>query len=188
MARRSSITIHDDKLARPFTRMQKFLANVMALVAAAFLVAGPAGAKQRFVEGVFTATETGAPLELIAWAEPVSGRLKMAHGFLEDAPILPRTYRFLVNVGGFSLAGVMAVNQDAFNRQLDRLETKMLPHSAVKLNIRTVEVGVPELEDWDKVLRLRKSLRATAEKPLVFFLILHNGAVTRYYPFFVDQP
>lgn len=168
--------------------MQKFLARVTAIVAAVFILSGRAAAEQRFAEGVFTATESGSPLELIAWAEPASGRLKMAHGFLEDAPILPRTYRFLVNVGGFSLARVMAVNQDVFEQQLDRLEIKMLPHSAVKLNIRTVEVGIPELEDWDKVLRLRKSLKAAADKPLVFFLVLHNGAVTRYYPFFIDQP
>ena len=45
----------------------------------------------------------------------------------------------------------------------------MLPHTTVKLNIQTVEIGVPELEDWDKVLRLRKNLKASEGKPLVLF-------------------
>jgi hypothetical protein len=63
----------------------------------------------------------------------------------------------------------------------------MLPHSAVKLNIQTVEVGVPELEDWTSVLQLRKNMKATPDKPLVLFIVLTNGAVTRFYPFFIDQ-
>jgi hypothetical protein len=188
MPRSASITIHDDKLAGPAIQMRNFLIRGTAVMAAALLTASPAAARQKFIEGVFTATESGAPIELIAWAEPYRGGvLKMGHGFLEDAPVLPRTYRFLVNVGGFSVVGVLAVNQDVFKRELDRLDSKMLPHSAVKLNISTVEVGVPELEDWDKVLRLRKSLKATEDKQLVFFLVLHNGTVSRFYPFFLDR-
>ena len=163
--------------------MRKLILMTLAMA----LVATPLSARQKFIEGVFTATESGAPVELIAWAEPVRGVLKMSHGFLEDAPILPRTYRFLVNVGGFNIAGVLAVNRDVFTRQLDRLENKMLPHSAVKLNIQTVEVGVPELEDWTSVLQLRKNMKAMPDKPLVLFIVLTNGAVTRFYPFFIDQ-
>jgi len=162
--------------------------KLMSLTLAMALLATPLSARQQFIEGVFTATDSGDPLEMIAWAEPLrGGMLKMAHGFLEDAPILPRTYRFLVNVAGFNMAGVLAVNQDVFSTQLDRLESTMLPHSAVKLNIRTVEVGVPELEDWNKVQRLRKSMKATTDKPLILFIVLTNGVVTRFYPFFIDQ-
>ena len=167
--------------------MRNFLTRAIAVIVAAVILTGPVAAEQKFVEGVFTATESGTPIELIAWAESAHGMLKMAQGFLEDAPVLPRTYRFLANVGGYQVVGVMAINQDAFKTQLDRLEKKMLPFSAVKLNIRTVEVGVPELEDWDQVLRLRKNLKATDDKQLVFFLLLHNGAVTRFYPFFIDR-
>lgn len=167
--------------------MQKFLLQVTAVLFATWLLGSPAAAEQKFIEGVFTATESGSPIELIAWAEAQRGVLKMRQGFLEDAPILPRTYRFLVNVGGFDLAGVLAVNHDVFEKELDRLNSKMLPHSAQKLNVKTIEVGVPELEDWDKVLRLRKSLEATTDKPLVCFLVLSNGPVKRFYPFFVDR-
>ena len=167
--------------------MRNFLIRATAVIIAALLPTVPVVAEQKFIEGVFTATESGTPIELIAWAESEHGALKMAHGFLDDAPVLPRSYRFLVNIGGYQVVGVMAVNQDVFRTQLDRLEKKMLPFSAVKLNIRTVEVGVPELEDWDQVLRLRKRLKATDDKQLVLFLLLHNGAVTRFYPFFIDR-
>lgn len=167
--------------------MQKFLALACVLLATVSIATTPLSAKQQFIEGVFTATESGDPLELIAWAESVRSVLKIGHGFLEDAPVLPRTYRFLVNVGGFGVAGVLAVNQDVFKQQLDRLESKMLPFSHVRLNMRTVEIGVPELEDWNKVQRLRKELKAADDKPLVFFLVLDNGAVRRFYPFFIDQ-
>ena len=65
----------------------------------AVAVANPVAARQKFVSGLFTATENGAPIELIAWAESTgTGQLRMANNsFLDDAPILPRTYRFLVN-------------------------------------------------------------------------------------------
>lgn len=167
--------------------MRMTLRHVAILLTMALMPGKAIASEQKFIEGVFTATESGAPIELIAWAESQRGVLKMSHGFIEDAPILPRTFRFLVNVAGFDLAGVLAVNQDVFSKQFERLDSKMLPHSAVKLNIRTVEVGVPELEDWDKVLRLRMSMKATNDKPLVLFIVLSNGPVTRFYPFFIDR-
>jgi hypothetical protein len=94
--------------------MQRFV-RAITVTLAAFCVTSTAAAEQRFIEGVFTATESGAPIELIAYAEPQRvGMLKMGHGFLEDAPILPRTYRFLVNVPGFAPIAVLAVNKDVF--------------------------------------------------------------------------
>jgi hypothetical protein len=144
-------------------------------------------ARQQIAEGVFTATESGSPIELTAWAEPVRAVLKMAHGGLEQAPVLPRTYRFLVNVGGFEIAGVMAAHRDVFKNEIDHVEKQMLPHSAVKLSLSAVEVGVRELEDWGKVLQLRKSLRVSKNDRPVFFVVLSNGPVKRFYPFFVDR-
>jgi len=109
-------------------------------------------------------------------AEPLRDDvLRMGHGFLEDAPVLPRTFRFLVNVPGGDPIAVLAVNKDVFARPLDCLESKILPHTITKLNIRTVEIGVPEPEDWDTVLRLRKNLKASDDKPLVLFMVLSNG-------------
>jgi hypothetical protein len=169
--------------------MAKFRSAAGVVIAATFVLTDPASAGQRFIEGVFTATESGTPLELIAWAEPLrAGTLRMGHGFLEDAPILPRTFRFLVNVSGFDVVAVVAVNKDVFSQSLGRLESKTLPHTTTRLNIRTVEIGVPELEDWNKVLRLRQGLKASDDKPLVFFIVLSNGMVSRFYPFFIDRP
>jgi hypothetical protein len=116
--------------------MAKFLSSITLAFAATCILSSPVAAEQRFIEGVFTATESGAPLELIAWAEPLrDGVLKMGHGFLDDAPVLPRTFRFLVNVPGFDPIAVLAVNKDVFARPLDRLESKILPHTTTKLNI-----------------------------------------------------
>jgi len=168
--------------------MAKFLVSLALMIAATFIPGTPAAGRQRFIEGVFTGTESGTPIELIAWAEPLrAGHLKMGHGFLEDAPVLPRTYRFLVNVSGFDVVAVMAVNKDVFSKPLDRLDSRTLPHTTTKLNVQTVEIGVPELEDWDKVLRLRKSMKASDDKPLVLFIVLSNGIVSRFYPFFIDR-
>jgi hypothetical protein len=168
--------------------MAKFPISVALVIAATLTPGIPAATEQRFIEGVFTATEGGTPIELIAWAEPLrAGHLKMGHGFLEDAPVLPRTYRFLVNVPGFAVIAVIAVNKDVFSQRLDRLDSKTLPHTTTKLNVQTAEIGVPELEDWDKVLRLRKNLKASEDKPLVLFIVLSNGMVSRFYPFFIDR-
>jgi hypothetical protein len=168
--------------------MANFPCPAAIAFSAAFLIANPRAAEQKYVEGVFTATESGTPLELIAWAAPMgAGMLKMEQGFLEDAPVLPRTFRFLVNVSGFDVIAVVAVNKDAFAEPLDRLESKVLPHTTTKLNIQAVEIGVPELEDWDKVIRLRQNMKATQDKPLVLFIVVSNGIVKRFYPFFIDR-
>lgn len=163
--------------------------KLLALTVAVSLLSAPLSARQKFITGVFMGTENGNPIELIAWAQMLSsGSLRMENSSLEDAPTQPRTYRFLVNMGSYDIISVLAVNQGIFSQPLDRLERITLPFSKVRLAVTTYEVGIPELEDWPKVLRLRKSLKATADKPLMFFLVMSNGAHTRYYPFFIDQP
>ena len=147
-----------------------------------------ADASQKFITGIFTASENGVPIELIAWAETRrTGIFFMANGSLEDAPILPRTYRMLVNMGSYDIIGVLAVTTEVFKKPLDRLEYENLKFSRVLLGVSTFEVGIPLLEDWEKVLRLRRSLRGTIDNPVVYFLIITNGANVRYYPFFVDR-
>jgi hypothetical protein len=158
---------------------------VLALVMA---LSDVLSARQRFIEGVFTATDAGTPIELIAWAETTrAGVFRVHNGSLEDAPNLPRTYRFLVNMGSYDVIGVLATTTAVFSKPLDTLDRKDLPFSNTKLAIATHEIGVPELEDWARVERLRKSLKATPEQPMIFFLILTNGANVRYYPFFIDR-
>lgn len=161
---------------------------VLAAAIGLHVLGRPVVAQQNFIEGVFTQTESGTPIELISWATVLGdGRLKMDRGFLEDAPAIPRTYRFMVNLGTYNVAGVVAVNADIFNKPMDHLEHRSLPCSVVRLGVQTFEVGVPELENWDKVQRMKKSLKATDDKPLIFFLVVTNGASPRYYPFFVNR-
>ena len=147
-----------------------------------------AGTSQRFITGIFTASESGAPIELIAWAETSrAGVFSMANGSLEDAPILPRTYRMLVNMGSYDIIGVLAVTTEVFKKPLDRLAHENLKFSRVMLGVSTFEIGVPLLEDWEKVQRLRRNLKGTIDNPVVYFLIITNGANVRYYPFFIDR-
>ena len=154
----------------------------------AAVMAVPLPASQKFVTGLFTATEDGTPVELIAWATSMrSGVLRMENGSLEDAPVLPRTYRFLMNMGIFKLVAVYAVTAEVFKKPLDQLEYRTYPYSNVKLGVDTSEIGVPFLENWDNVVRLRKSLKATEDNPLIFFLVVSNGTITRLYPFFIDR-
>lgn len=56
-----------------------------------------------------------------------------------------------------------------------------------RLGVATHEIAVRDLEDWDKVQRLRKTLKATPENPLIFFFAVTNGVIIRYYPFFIER-
>lgn len=152
------------------------------------LFTAPTARAQKFIEGLWLGTESGDVIELIAWAEPQGFRpWKMANGSLEDAPVLPRTYRILNSMPAWQAVGVVAATTDVFKIDPDKFEILQLPFSAVKLTITTVEIGIPELEKYENVLRIRKSLRATPDKPVYFYLALHNGVVTRFYPFRIDR-
>ena len=145
-------------------------------------------ANQKFITGLFTATENGTPIEMIAWAESLrTGVFKMENGSLDDAPVLPRTYRFLLNISGFEAVQILAATGDIFSKGLEGLDHRTFPFTVTRLAIDTFEIGIPQLENWDNVVRLRKSLRVTQSKPLIFFLIVTNGTVTRAYPFFIDR-
>ena len=164
--------------------------HLLALVVAMSTAAGSVRAsEQKFLEGLWLGVESGGVIELIAWAEPGRfGIWKMANGSLEDAPVIPRTYRILASLPAWKVINVVVATTDVFTETFDRIESVSLPFSAVHLSISAVEIGVPALENWDNVLRMRKSLKASEEKPLYVFLVLHNGTTSRYYPFRVDRP
>jgi len=56
------------------------------------------------------------------------------------------------------------------------------------LSSSAFEMGIPALESWENVVRMRKSLDATDAKPMDVFLTLTNGTIVRMYPFRVDRP
>jgi hypothetical protein len=144
---------------------------------------------QQFIEGVWLGTESGAVIELIAWAEPGRfGTLRMANGSLEDAPVIPRTYRILSSLPAWQPAGVIMATTDVFAKEFDRVDKVDLPFSATKLSISAVEIGIPALEKWENVVRMRRNLKASGDRPLYAFLMLTNGNIARLYPFRVDRP
>ena len=145
-------------------------------------------AEQKFIEGIFMETEDGTPVEMIAWAESRrSGVLTMERGSLEDAPIVPRTYRFLMNLGMWRAVNVMVARREVFAKPLDHVETREFPVTRYRVGVDRYEHTVPELENWNNVLRLRKNLKATADDPLIMFLVVSNGNALRLYPFFLDR-
>jgi hypothetical protein len=162
--------------------------RTLLVVSLALSLSAPVAARQKFIDGLFMGTESGNPIELIAWAESQStGTLRMANSSLEDAPVLPRTYRALLNMGSYDLIAVLAITRDVFSKPLDRLERRELRYSVTRLAVTTYEIGIPDLEDWDKIQRLRKNLKATPDNPMIVFLIVSNGANVRYYPFFIER-
>jgi hypothetical protein len=171
------------------TRLTRIVVRIVVFWAVLLPVTAAGAHDQKFIEGLWLGTESGDVVELIAWAEAQRFRpWKMANGSLEDAPVLPRTYRILNSMPAWQMVGVVAATTDIFKVDPDRFETLELPFSAVKLTITTVEIGIPELENFDNVLRIRRTLKARDDKPLYFFLALYNGVVTRFYPFRIDRP
>lgn len=144
---------------------------------------------QQFIEGLWLGVESGGVIELIAWAETVRYRpWHMANGSLEDAPVIPRTYRILSSMPAWKVVGVVVTTTGVFTKDPERLETIPVPFSAVRLSTTTYEIGIPALEKWENVVRMRKNLKATDDRPLYVFLVLTNGPVVRMYPFRVERP
>ncbi len=165
----------------------RFLLLTLVVVA---LVAAPLRAReQKFIEGLWLGVESGEVIELIAWAETARHLpWKMANGSLEDAPVIPRSYRILSSMPAWKVVGVVMATTDVFVKEFDRVDTIPLPFSATMLSTTAFEIGIPALENWENVVRLRKRLKATEAKPLYVFLTLTNGTIVRMYPFRVDRP
>jgi hypothetical protein len=133
--------------------MRRSFSRACALLVAAISLSGSTlqAGYQGFIEGLWLGTESGDVIELIAWAESRRFRpWQMANGSLEDAPVLPRTYRILNSMPAWKAVGVVAATTDVFKIDPDRFETLELPFSAVKLTISTVEIGIPELEKYER--------------------------------------
>ena len=154
------------------------------------IAASPLRAReQQFIEGLWLGVEDGGVIELIAWAETVRyGAWRMANGSLEDAPVIPRTYRILSSMPEWKVVAVVVTTTEVFTKESERVEMVTLPFSATKLSTTAFEIGIPALEQWENVVRMRKNLKASDAKPMYVFLTLTNGTITRMYPFRVDRP
>ena len=157
---------------------------VLAIAAAPLRARG-----QKFLDGLWLGVEDGGVIELIAWAETVRyGAWRMANGSLEDAPVIPRTYRILNSMPEWRVVAVVVTTTEVFIKESERVEMVTLPFSATRLSTTAFEIGIPALEQRENVVRMRKNLKANEAKPMFVFLTLTNGTVTRMYPFRVDRP
>ena len=154
------------------------------------IATAPAPRAQQFLEGLWLGTEGGDVIELIAWAEPRRYLpWQMANGSLDDAPVLPRTYRILNSMPAWRAIAVVAATADAFAK--DPRPTRN-PAVAVQ---RSEADGQHGQRSASLNSRSGRTCCACArpsgplpEKPLYFFLALNNGVVTRFYPFRIDRP
>jgi hypothetical protein len=162
---------------------------LLTMVVAMTILAPLRAREQQFLEGLWLGVESGGVIELIAWAETVRHLpWKMANGSLEDAPVIPRTYRILSSMPAWKVVGVVMVTSDIFVKDPERVDNIPLPFSATRLSTTAFEIGIPALEKWENVLRYRKQLKATDDQPLYCFITLTNGTIVRMYPFRVDRP
>jgi len=106
----------------------------------------------------------------------------MANGSLEDAPVIPRTYRILSSMPAWKVVAVVAATSDVLTRESDRVEKIPMPFGATRLSTTAFEIGIPALEKWENVVRVRKDLNATEARPMYVFITLSNGTIMRMYP------
>lgn len=167
---------------------------VVGVAACLFVLAGgvPAHTQSQYQPGVFVATSDG-PVELTAFAVQAStgireisrdgriGILRMEHGSLENAPLVPDVQRFLVNLPSYFPAGVMVATTAFFGDE--RAERRDLPIATQRLGMWAFEVRAADLEQPATIARLLESVRASDHEPgYVFVVIGGHEMMPRFYP------
>ena len=66
----------------------------------------------------------------------------------------------------WTVVAVVVATTDVFAKDSERVEKVTIPFSATRLSTTAFEIGIPALERWENVVRMRKELKATEAKPL----------------------
>jgi hypothetical protein len=143
------------------------------------LPATRAVAQTRYVDGVFVRTAEGVT-ELIAYAEPTHGRLRMAHGDLEQAPVVFELQGILSSLPHWRPIGVFVGTSALFEDE--RAERRQLPIAVRMMNVYAVEVRAATLERREELIPWLAAVRASADSPGYAFVVLRMESLTRYYP------
>lgn len=135
----------------------------------------------RYIDGIFVAPRGGAPIELIAYAEQTStGRLSMANGSLEDAPLVHELVSVLASLPHWKPIGIMVTSTELFAD--DRAERRTLSFSVAKLNVYALGLRIVDLERREKIEDLLRAVRASYDKPGFAFVVMSSDGYIRYYP------
>jgi hypothetical protein len=156
----------------------------VGLVGAFVAAAGLVGEAQvvRYIDGVFIALKSGAPIELIAYAEARStGVLAMQRGSLEDAPVVHELVSVLTSVPNWRPRSVTIATDHIFRDE--RAERRSVVFAIQKLNVYALGLRISDLERRDKIEPLLRAVRASYDHPGYAFIGMESeGINTRYYP------
>ena len=154
-----------------------------AWAAVTILMAGLAPEAQvvRYIDGIFVAPREGAPIELIAYAEQTSvGRLRMAGGSLDDAPLIHEAVSVLASLPHWQPIGVIITTTHLFKDE--RAERRTLSYSVSKLNVYALGIRIADLENRARIEDLLRAVRASTDQPGYAFIVMSNDGYIRYYP------
>lgn len=158
-------------------------ARVAVIAAAVVALAGFASEAQvvRYIDGIFVAPRTGAPIELIAYAEQTSvGRLRMVEGTLDDAPLVHEVVSVLASLPHWKPIGAFVTTTELFKDE--RAERRNMSFAVSKLNVYALGLRIADLESRDKIEDILEAVRASYDKPAYAFIVMSNDGYIRYYP------
>lgn len=135
----------------------------------------------RYIDGIFVAPRTGAPVELIAYAEQTSvGRLRMSEGTLEDAPLIHEAVSVLTSLPHWKPIGAFVTTTELFKDE--RAERRNMSFATSKLNVYALGLRIADLENRDRIEDILRAVRASYDKPGYAFIVMSNDGYIRYYP------
>jgi hypothetical protein len=135
----------------------------------------------RYVDGIFVAPRTGAPVELIAYAEQTSvGRLRMAEGTLDDAPLIHEAVSVLASRPHWKPIGAFVTTTHLF--QDERAERRNMSFAVSKLNVYALGLRIADLENRERIEDLLRAVRASYDTPGNAFIVMSSDGYIRYYP------
>ncbi len=157
-----------------------WVAAIVAVVVA-FVGFAPEAQVVRYIDGIFVAPRSGAPIELIAYAEQTSGgRLRMAEGTLDDAPLIHEAVSVLASLPHWKPIGAFVTTTELFKDE--RAERRNMSFAVSKLNVYALGLRVADLESRDRIEDILKAVRASYDTPGYAFIVLSNDGYIRYYP------
>lgn len=150
--------------------MRRLLLVVVALVSLGF---GSAAA-QGEGPGIYVDSSTGST-ELKVWAEMrKTGVLGMINGTIDDAPVITGDFLGIRHrLPNFRPLMVVAATRTIFEERT--FERRSLPIAMQRVNLRAVNVRVKDLEQLGRVVTLARDVKATADSPALFFIVIQSG-------------
>src|SRR5262245_3671573 len=143
-----------------------------------------AAAGQRYLPGVFVATEHG-PIELSAWAEVGrNGALQMARGSLSNVPMIKDARAIFCNLPAWRPGAVFIASDLIFKDE--RAERREIKFAMRLLNISAIEMHVEDVEQKDRLDELIRAVGGTEDVRTYVFIVMATSGLERLYPFRVS--